>query len=227
MKKYLIGLIFLMMLFGAVFFGKVIVRKPYALMGAISEMFSVRSVIDEQTKLRKENADLRAQLLAATLGYVLPQRQSLMEAKVFSVNPFNVKNRIFIDKGSRDGVTKGAPVLFSDSVLLGYVGRINESQSEVVTVFDPAFSLAVRIGENEIDGLLEGGVNPRVGLIDRQKDVRASDSVYAASSQVPYGLLIGFVQEVAVDDSNAFLQASLELPYALLDVRDVFIVRTL
>lgn len=224
MTKRLFIIFLIIALFGAAFFGTFVLRKPTSFIQSLSEIFSIPSLLRDQVQLKKENAQLKAQLLATSLGYSLPEPKNFIDAKVFSVNPFNVKNRIFIDKGFSNGVERGAAVLFSDSVLLGYVSKVGETQSEVITVFDPEFSLPVRIGSQEIDGLLEGGVSPRVGLIDKHKEIHASDEVYATSSDFPYGLLVGFVRDVSSDSSNAFLQATVELPYALLDVRDVFVM---
>jgi rod shape-determining protein MreC len=224
MKKILIIAIFalvLILLVATPFF----ITKPQRTLDAIAQIFSLPSILDEVIALKKENSELRGELVSLKNSYSLPQDPQYMHSRVFSLYPFNIKNRIYINLGGNGGIIAGQPVMFSKTVLLGQVSAVYGDSSEVITIFDPAYSLSVKIGEKGIDGLLSGGVTPEVGLIDRTKQVSTGDEIYSASKDLPYGLLIGTVKSVSEDSTGAFLKAQISLPYALSDVIDVYVIR--
>lgn len=201
------------------------ITKPQRTLDTITQMFSMPSILDEVVALKKENSDLQGQLTSLQSSYPLPQDSQYLYARVFSLYPFNIKNRIYINLGEKEGSVIGQPVMFSKTVLLGQISAVYGDSSEVITIFDPAYSLPVKIGKNGVDGLLTGGVAPEVGLIDKTKQVSAGDDIYSASKDLPYGLLIGSVKSVGEDSTGAFLKAQISLPYALSDVVDVYVLR--
>lgn len=224
MKKILIVaiLVLVLILFVATPF---FIAKPQRTLDAVSQIFSLPSILDEVVALKKENSELKGELSALKNSYPLPNDSGYAYARVFSLYPFNIKNRIYINLGQNDGITVGQPVMFSKTILLGQISAVYGNSSEVITVFDPAYSLPVKIGKKGIDGLFSGGITPEVGLIDKTKQILTGDEIYSASKDLPYGLLIGSVKSVNEDLTGAFLKAQILLPYALSDVIDVYVVR--
>jgi rod shape-determining protein MreC len=223
MKKILTVAIFvlvLILLVATSFF----IAKPQRTLEAMVKIFSLPSILDEVVALKKENSELKGKLVSLQSSYPLPQDSQYAYARVFSLYPFNIKNRIYINLGKSGGVSTGQPVMFSKAVLLGQVSAVYADSSEAITVFDPTYSLPVKIGKNGIDGLFSGGVAPEVGLIDKTKQISAGDQIYSASKDLPYGLLIGVVKSVGEDSAGAFLKAQISLPYALSDVIDVYVI---
>lgn len=190
-----------------------------------SKVFSLRSLVDENISLRQKNQDLENQYLGVAQNIIFPADENYFEAKVFSSYPFNIKNRIYINLGKDEGVVVGDAVTFSKTVLVGIVSNLKNHQSEVMTVFDPKFSLPVRIGNGEVDGLLQGGLTPKITLIDKTKKVSPDDGIVSASKDIAYGLSLGKVKLVREDSSGAFLEAVVDLPYSLSDIRSVFVIR--
>ena len=203
--------------------GTVVYRTPFFVADMVS-VLSFRSHVQDRIALYQEVATLRAELYAARRGYVLPELDMYRAAKVFSLYPFEQKHILFLSLGAEGGVQEGAGVLFSDHVLLGYITDVRAHQSEAITVFDPSFSLPVRIGEQEVEGLLEGGARPVVSLVDKTQSIYSGDTIVSASRDFPYGLLIGSVTSVREDASGAFFEAVVDLPYTLQDLRDVLIL---
>src|SRR5690606_37566129 len=117
------------------------------------------------------------------------------------------KNRIYIGRGSNDNVKKGKAGLASKTVLVGIVQDVSSSRSEILTAFDTSFVLPVRIGDKEVDALLQGGISPRLTLIDRASAIASGDKIISASKDLPYGLEIGTVENVSQDASGAFFAA--------------------
>ena len=197
--------------------------KPLGFLGALSHIFSLSSIVDENTALHQENDALVSQLFSLQHGITAASSTSGISADVFSAYPFNTKNRIFIDKGSADGVVVGDGVFASSYVLAGQVVRVAAHESEIMTCFDAGFSLPVRVGNDQVDGLLKGGVTPMVTLIDKSKHIAPGDLIVSASKDFSYGVTIGTVRDVSPDALGAFLQASVQFSYTINDLRHVII----
>ncbi len=224
MKKILIIFAFISVIF-LILLTPFFISKPGRIIDTFSRIFSLPSIVDQSIQLKKENDDLKNQLFALKSQYSFPIDQRYESARVFSLYPFNTKNRIYITAGTSQGISIGEPVMFSKTVLIGQVVSVASDSSEVITIYDPRFSLPVKIGKTGIDGLLTGGVSPSVGLIDKTKQVNPGDNIYSASKDVPYGLVIGLVKSVKEDSTGTFFNAQIDLPYVLSDVADVYIIK--
>ena len=176
----------------------------------IPKFFRFSPKADQQiNELYLENQSLKSRLTAS-----LPEfRGDFKLAKVYSSYPFNDKNEIAINLGSADGIKESWPVVLGSDIVLGEVKKVFEHYSLVRTIFDPEWRLAVRIGENKINALLEGGVEPSLTTIDKNKVIKEGDFIYAVAKGFPYGALIGKVQNISSSPSSIFQEASLALPY--------------
>ena len=201
------------------------ISKPGRIVDTFTQIFSLSSITNQLTQLKKENSDLKDQLFAFQSQYSFPSDQRYESARVFSLYPFNTKNRIYITAGTSQGVSVGQPVMFSKTVLVGQIVGVSSESSEVITIYDSRFSLPVKIGKSGIDGLLTGGVSPSVGLIDKTKQVNVGDEIYSASKDLPYGLIIGTVKSVKEDSTGTFFNAQIDLPYVLSDLIDVYVIK--
>src|SRR3989344_6438665 len=157
----------------------------------IPKFFRVSSKTNQQiSELYLENQSLKSRLEAN-----LPEfKGELKLAKVYSSYPFNDKNEIAINLGSVDGIKESMPVVLGPDILLGEVKKVFEHYSLVRTIFDPEWRLAVRIGENKINALLEGGIEPSLTTIDKNKILNEGDFIYADAKGFPYGTFIVKIQ---------------------------------
>lgn len=189
----------------------------------LGQVIGLRSNNDV-TALRARVATLEQQLLSAHTCAPSTATSSLM-AKVFSVYPFNEKSRIFLSVGSADGVAAGDAVVGQGNVFIGRVVTVYQHASEVMTIFDQNFSLSVRVGDSEVDGSLQGGVTPRViyAYAEKAQHIQTGDAVASADKAYPYGLLVGTVRSFQQDRSGSFFNSDVEAPYAVKDLRTVFV----
>ncbi|MCL5011990.1 MAG: hypothetical protein M1320_01045 [Patescibacteria group bacterium] len=203
----------------SVFATSFFVSKPHFLLGDVQALFSSVSV-DQQRELIKQNEDLKNELYAQQ-HMIVPHEGQVVDAKVFSLYPFNTKNRLFLDKGTDANLAVGNAVLFSDRVLIGQVVSVTKNTAEAATIFDGGLTIPVRIGSSEVNGLLQGGVSPRITLLDKTKKVQTGDIIVSASKDMPYGLTIGTVRESHEDSLGAFLEATIDTPYTINDLRTI------
>jgi rod shape-determining protein MreC len=187
---------------------------------------SNRKEASENVLLKQENQELLAQLQG--IGFLGGNGQkdgdSFIRAKVFSAYPFNIKNTITVNAGSKNGVEKNMPAVLEGNIFVGRVSEVFENYSVVETFFDPSWEMSARIGESAVDGLLEGGNEPKVTLIEKNKPCETGDLVYSASKEFPYGLKIGEVARIKEDSAGVFKEAILKIPFNVNELREINIL---
>ena len=175
----------------------------------------------ENLLLKRENENLRGELQLAAAGIKEAQKNDYLTAKVFSTYPFNFKNKITVNVGEKNGVKKSAVVAFGENIFIGQITDVGRDFSVARTVFDPNWQLPVRIGEEEINGLLQGGNEPRIVLVDNDEFLKAGLVVYSAGEGISYGLKIGEIKEIGKDATGVFKEAFLKIPFNVGDLREV------
>lgn len=146
-----------------------------------------------------------------------------LSAPVFSSYPFNSKKEITIAAGEVNGLKPKMAVL-ADGFFLGIVVRVYKNYSTVKTVFDLSFEMPVKIGQDGIAGLMKGGALPKVELIPRESSVKNGDGVYSASAEVPFGLLMGDLGELAAERGDVWIDAPLKIPYDVKGLKAVSVI---
>ena len=210
-----IALIFIVFLTGF-FIKKDFLKEPVFLVRAL---FSRADLYEENLFLKQQNEDLRAQINELrTTNYKL-QTDNYLTAKIFSTYPFNIKNQLTINAGEKQGVKKGTTATIGENILVGQIIEVFENYSVARTIFDPKWQLPVRIGEEEVNGLLQGGNEPKITLIE--KPVKAGDIIYSAVADFPYGLKIGEISEIKETASGIFKEAEVKVSYNINELREV------
>lgn len=175
--------------------------------------------------LEAENRALRAQLLAKPLrGY-----ESVI-AQVFGRDLAVGGRRLFVDRGSDDGVEIGQAVL-ARGVLLGRVVEVSRKTAHVLTIADRNCRVGVRISGTRCHGVLSGerdetwrtGPMCVVSYLPVDHGYEAGDTVEtsAYSQVIPPGIMVGEVVGAASEEERegaAVLYETLDvLPYAFVE----------
>ncbi len=145
-----------------------------------------------------------------------------VQAFVYSRYPFNFKNELTIDAGSRAGIRLGDPVLYR-GMLLGKVEAVDAESATVMTIFDTRFQIPARVGSG-VDTLLKGGNAPILTLIPKDAQVSEGAPVISAASGMPYGLLIGKATAFRLASDHVFGEADIAFPYNPNDIQSVVVV---
>jgi len=194
----------------------------------------IASFFTSQSQLADENAELRKKLLEATLtaqrleaeaaeGVRLKrligaaervQGASAAPAEiVYSArDPF--ARRVFVDKGSREGVLAGSPVIDERGVV-GQVTRVHNLLSEVTLLTDKDQAIPVQVARNGLRAVAFGGgasgtlelryLAANAEIVHGDRLVTSGiDGVY------PQGLAVGTVSRVERDATNTFARVICE-----------------
>jgi len=182
--------------------------------------------LNETKKLLDENLALRAEIAKLS---VLPkesaeQKTEYILGDVFSRYPFNFKNELLVDVGKNAGVELNAPTMF-DKILIGKVTKVFGNYSLIQTLFDPGWQSAVRIGKSGVQGLLTGGIEPRVVLIKKSDKLMTGDIVYNVAPGLPYGAPIAAIKKISIAKDQSFLEAELDFTYPINNLISVWIIK--
>lgn len=160
-------------------------------------------------ELREENRFLRDQLnLAEKRGI------SGIGAEVVSRNPDSLVQSIRINKGEKDGVRVGAPVVFGEGFLVGRVIESYQNNAKVLLITDQNSVVNAVIVGSRASGNIYGqhGLGLVMDLIPQTEVVQVGNEVVTSgiSDDLPEGLAIGAVVKVESSANELFQRAQVK-----------------
>lgn len=177
----------------------------------VKKIWYYRETYDAYMQLKQRHEVLKARFSGLENSIDAEQREAIFEryrrsqefssiaASVIGRDPTNWNATLIINRGQKQGVKLGMPVVTA----LGVVGRIAEagiSTSKVIMLSDPSFAIASVVGRTRESGLLTGSLQGlcRLQYLTDRADVKVGDQVLTSSlsTEFPEGLLIGQVIEV-------------------------------
>jgi rod shape-determining protein MreC len=126
----------------------------------------------------------------------------------------DITNRgLLIDRGSREGISIGQPVIVNDGVIIGKISSVSRNSATVLLLADSMSRLAVSLqGGSNVTGLLEGdrGLSMSISLIPQNEMVGLGEVVVTSGieSGIRRGLIVGIVDKVYKDEQEPFQTAT-------------------
>jgi rod shape-determining protein MreC len=177
---------------------------------------------------RSEEYKLEAGRLRRLLDFRERESYRFLPAELLSYPlDFRERNLLRIDRGQRDGVELGMPVV-SPAGLLGAVFDVHERHSEVQLLASKDFSVSCRDRRSRVLGVFKW--DPRRGFrvdwVDLGEDVRVGDLFMTSGlgSRFPEGFLLGTVREVNERPGALRREILIEPSVSLQHLEDVFVV---
>ncbi|MHB0858253.1 MAG: rod shape-determining protein MreC [Anaerolineae bacterium] len=187
------------------------------------ENAELRSQVIMLQEAQIENENLRRQL---SFKSAVPSLQ-LLSAEVIGHDPTNLLQFLIIDRGAKDGIEPGMPVLVAE----GLVGRIQEVSAEsakVMLITDPSSSVSGIIMRSRVTGVIQGyaGRGLVMRYIPQESDLVPGDVVLTSGlgGNFPKRLVIGLVSSVTQKDADIFQEAELVPAANLYDLETVMVL---
>jgi rod shape-determining protein MreC len=167
---------------------------------------------EEVSRLQRENNELRESSYAADrlrrlLQFKARVPATLIPAEVIAYSPSAWFRTIVINKGLRDGVQKGMPVVTWEGVV-GKVMRTSPGSSIILLVVDRNSSIDVLVQRTRTRGLIEGEGGSRCQLrhVPRTDDIEVGDHLITSGlgGIFPKGLSMGDVVRVERKEYGLF-----------------------
>ena len=180
-----------------------------------SELMKSRQALTENKKLRD------------MLDFKQGIDYNLVSAEVIGKSTIELREYITINKGRKDGITRGMSVR-TDAGLTGMVVVVEDNYTLVETLNNRQVKISAKIDRNGIDGILVWGGSKYFNMmnIPRSFDVKIGDELITSnySRKYPPGLPIGKVVNVEEDKSSLFSKISVEPFVSFNTLEQVFVI---
>jgi rod shape-determining protein MreC len=200
--------------------------------GATGDLLTPRrELLRENAVLRRENERLQAQEAQAKelarenaelrrlLGWRQQQRWKLRLANVVLRDPANWWRTVQIDLGARDGLTNNMPVLANDGALVGRIGSVSLTRSQVVLLGDPNLKVSARVENDAHDTGVIGSSGPvesefvEMGYLTKNAVLKPGQAVVTSGNGgiFPSGIPVGQVVDSQAVDYGLRISARVKL----------------
>lgn len=200
------------------------------------------SLVEENERLRRENlvlegrsqqmASLQAEnfRLKSLLNSTTILRDDVLVAELIGVSPDPVRHQLILDKGDRDGIYVGQPLIDAQG-LMGQVVEVSEANSRALLITDTTHSIPVQVNRNGVRAIAEG-----IGSLDKLEvhhvsattDIQDGDLLVSSGlgGRFPVGYPVARVSLIERDPGQAFAKIE-ATPMAAMDrSRHVLLVFT-
>ena len=149
--------------------------------------------------------------LRELLGSAAKLRDHVLVSELVGVNPDPGKDEIIVDKGSRDRVRVGQPVLDAYG-LIGQVIEVSATASRVMLITDDRHSLPVQVNRSNQRLVARGtGVSGQLELqhVQPTADIEVGDLLVSSGlgGRFPVGYPVAYVSELKHDPGRPFVEA--------------------
>lgn len=168
-----------------------------------AEALLLQRRLQKLAALTEQNVRLRELLNSAAL---VDEQVLISELIGLDPNPF--VHRLIIDKGSRDGVFVGQPVLDARG-LMGQVVEVMPYTARVLLLTDSTHSIPVQVNRNGLRAIAAGTGSPELlelRHVADTADIKPGDLLVSSGlgQRFPAGYPVAIVKEVLHDQGQAF-----------------------
>jgi rod shape-determining protein MreC len=187
---------------------------------------------EEVRRLQRENDELRestqaVERLQRLLLFKERVSAAMIPAEVIAYSPSAWFRTIVINKGLRDGVRQGMPVVTWEGVV-GKVMRISPGSSIILLSIDRNFSVDVLVQRTRTRGIVEGDGGSRCQLqyVPRTGDIQIGDRIITSGlgGVFPKGLSMGKVVSVEKKDYGLFQTVEVRPSADFLRLEEVMVI---
>ncbi len=218
-----------------------VVNLPTQLIDTIKSIVATHNdLIEENLKLKADQLLLRSQLqrliaieseneyLKALLKSSRQIKNKILIAELLAVNFEPFVHQVILNKGTRDGVYVGQPVLDATGVM-GQVIQVGPITSRVLLINDPHSGVSVQNVRNGVRAIATGdGYSGKLRLmyVPKTADIRVGDIFLTSGlgDRYPEGYPVGKVLEVQSDPAHPFATIYLQPDAHLDSSRQVLLV---
>jgi rod shape-determining protein MreC len=201
-------------------------------------IFQINNLKSDNESLKLENQELSAKV--AELLKLKTENETLKNAlqigleKEFRLVLAKVTNKeigrdiILINKGARDGMSSGMPVVTEQKVLVGKITEVSDRFSKVMLITDKESVFDAKIQDTKTEGVVKGASNFSAifDLIPRDSEIKEGDLLITSvfGGIFPEGILAGKIIKVEKNDTDAFQKAQIQPIFDIKELGNLFII---
>lgn len=191
--------------------------------GTLEDLVTMQTLRDRNHELEAALTAYQAELvslreiardydnLAALLNYTRSrQDEEYLAADVIGRDISGFRRVIFINRGARDGITEGMPVV-TDQGLVGRVTQVSATAAQVLLITDTISAVSALVQRSRIEGSIIGQLTGtlRMTFLDLGGDIVEGDTIITSGlgGNLPEGILIGQVTSIRQQETALFQEA--------------------
>lgn len=206
-------------------------------------IFQAKDIYQKNIQLAKENVFLKTkindlteageknELLKQALDFKNKEGFELAQAQIISKGAGD--DYIVIDKGEKDGISAGMPVIGASSALMGKIKTVagNFSQVALITAKDFSFDVELANEDPKIETLAlakgQGNLNLCLDFVDKTKTIQVNSQVFTAllGGNFPEHILVGVVESMQNNPAQAFQTGQIRPYFTDHLTQEVFIIK--
>jgi len=161
----------------------------------------------EMEKSRSLESELASQRLRNLLEMKSEVSHPMLLSQVVGLDPSGWFKTVIINRGAKDGVSKGMAVTAPEGIV-GHVIGASYRYSKVLLVVDRSSAMDALVQRTRFRGIVEGETTEtcRFKYIVKKADIRIGDTVISSGLDglFPKGLRVGVVSEISKPPSGLF-----------------------
>jgi len=181
------------------------------------EYFKARS-------LKEENEFLRNALDLEGKG----ENQFIL-ARVITVDPLRPAQELTIDKGLKDGIKEGQPVILAGQILVGQIKKVFTLTSRVLLITSQESRITGTLEGSQTNAIVTGSASGALimELVLKDVELRRGEIVSTSGIEgdIPRNLLIGEVSKIVTEETASFKKAVVRPFFDSGSLRQVFVIR--
>ena len=184
-------------------------------------------------QLRSENNRLREQIQSEMrLRKVLQLKTQVggpvQIAEVVGRGPSPFLQALFINKGRKDGLVRGMPVLQADG-LVGRLEKTSDHHAQVILLNDPGFAVDCLSQRSRVRGVWTGHPDGfcQIKYVSRNDDIQTGDTIITSGLDelFPKGITLGRVKRVVSQVKGNFLFVEVSPQVNLGQIEEVLVIQ--
>ncbi len=184
-------------------------RHYFYLVSVVEENQALRKSLSEAIEKNNQCREIEFSnnRLRDLLNFQKTVTRQVVAAEVIGRDPSPWFKTVIIDKGNKDGVEKGLPVVIPEGIA-GQVMEVSSHYAKVLLVIDPNSAVDALVQRTRARGVVTGesATQCRFKYVLRKNEVRLGDAVVSSGLDgvFPKGLNVGHVSGIVRRDSGIF-----------------------
>ena len=206
----------------------------------MESLASRRELLEENKRLRERQNIINSQLqryevlvaenkrLRRLLGETSAYKENVLIAELVNVD-MDPSRRLFeINKGSKEGVYEGQPVVDAKGVI-GQIIHVGPLSSTVLLITDSSHAVPVQVNRNGLRAIAVGTGQPDTLLLEHlpiNADIKVGDLIVSSGlgKRFPRGYPVGQVEAITHEPGSAFAKVSVNPSADLAKSREVLLI---
>ena len=197
---------------------------------AVKENIELKKQLGETVEIRNryEELELENIRLKKFVNFTSAKPNTYVAAQIIARDPSPWFKTIMIDKGTKDGLVKGSPVLVPEGIV-GQIIKVAKNYSRVLLITDRNSAVDSLVQNSRVRGMVKGNNEDNCSFVYtlRKEEVKEGEMIISSGlDQVfPKGMKIGKIIKVTKIHSQLFQDITLETSVDFNKIEEVLVFK--